>query len=45
VTLNTEDPNNLKLYEHFGYEILGHVQVSEALETWGLFRPDEVINE
>jgi GNAT superfamily N-acetyltransferase len=40
VTLTTEDPQNVKLYEHFGYEIVGHQVVSADLETWSFFRPD-----
>lgn len=41
VSLNTEDEMNLPLYEHFGYEIQGHVKVAEDLETWVMFRPDD----
>jgi GNAT superfamily N-acetyltransferase len=40
VTLTTEDPRNVPLYRHFGYEIIGHARVTDALETWGFFRPD-----
>ncbi len=40
VTLTTEDPANVSLYEHFGYRVVGHSRVSPALETWGFFRPD-----
>ena len=39
VTLTTESPPNLSLYEHFGYRRLGHERVSDELETWGFFRP------
>jgi len=39
VTLTTEDPANLPLYKHFGYEITGHARVGMHLETWALFRP------
>ena len=38
VTLNTEDPRNRTLYEHFGYRPLGHIVVAHNLETWGYFR-------
>ncbi len=38
VTLTTEHPPNLRLYEHFGYRILGHARGAPGLETWGLFR-------
>ena len=41
VTLTTEDPGNVALYRHFGYEVIGRARISDALETWGLFRPDE----
>ncbi len=40
VTLTTENPANVSLYEHFGYTVVGHSRVSPALETWGFFRPD-----
>lgn len=40
VTLTTEDPNNVELYKHLGYEIVGHQVVSAELETWSFFRPD-----
>lgn len=40
VTLSTEDPGNVALYERFGYEVVGHVRVGPGLETWGFFRPD-----
>lgn len=39
VTLTTETPANLSLYEHFGYERIGHERVADGLETWGFFRP------
>lgn len=40
VTLSTEVAENLSLYEHFGYRLLGHSVVSGDLETWVFFRPD-----
>jgi ribosomal protein S18 acetylase RimI-like enzyme len=40
VSLTTEDQSNVALYQHFGYEVLGHVRVSRELETWGMFRGD-----
>jgi ribosomal protein S18 acetylase RimI-like enzyme len=40
VTLTTEDPNNVALYQHFGYRVVGHVRITPELESWGLFRPD-----
>ena len=41
VTLTTEDPANVPLYQHMGYEIIGHAEVAPELRTWGFFRPDE----
>jgi GNAT superfamily N-acetyltransferase len=40
VVLTTETPENLPLYEHFGYRVLGHARVG-ALQTWTLFRPND----
>jgi GNAT superfamily N-acetyltransferase len=40
VTLTTEDPSNVPLYEHFGYQVVGRVQVG-PVQSWGFFRPDE----
>ena len=37
ISLTTELPQNVRLYEHFGYEVIGHARVSPDLETWGLF--------
>jgi len=39
VSLTTEDPSNVPLYEHFGYRLVGHEHVGD-IETWGLFRED-----
>ena len=41
VSLTTEVPMNVPLYEHFGYQLVGHAQVAPGLETWGLYRPNE----
>jgi GNAT superfamily N-acetyltransferase len=38
VSLTTELPRNVELYQHVGYEVTGHVQVTPGLETWALFR-------
>jgi hypothetical protein len=40
VTLTTEDPVNVPLYQRFGYRILGHVEVGADLESWGFFREE-----
>ena len=38
VTLNTEDPKNVPLYQHFGYRVIGHERVSAELQTWAFYR-------
>jgi GNAT superfamily N-acetyltransferase len=38
VSLTTEHPSNVGLYEHFGYRVRGHARVGDGLETWVLFR-------
>ena len=38
VSLTTELAENVKLYEHFGYRVVGHKRVGPGLETWGMFR-------
>lgn len=38
VTLTTEDPVNVRLYERVGYEVIGHAKIAPDLETWGMFR-------
>lgn len=40
VTLNTEDEANVPLYERFGYELVGHVEVTPGLTSWVFFRAD-----
>ena len=40
VSLTTEDPANVSLYEHYGYEIVGHAICSPDFETWSFFRGD-----
>ena len=39
VTLTTETRPNLSLYDHFGYQRIGHERVAPQLETWGFYRP------
>ena len=41
VTLTTELESNVRLYAHFGYEVIGSQSVESALTTWGMFRPDD----
>jgi len=40
VTLTTEDPANVPLYQHLGYSVHGHAEIAPGLETWSLFRPN-----
>jgi len=40
VSLTTEVEANVALYEHFGYELVGHTVITHELETWGFFRAD-----
>jgi GNAT superfamily N-acetyltransferase len=40
VSLNTEDPGNIPLYQHFGYRVIGQGRVSDELQTWGFYRQD-----
>lgn len=38
VSLTTELPRNVPLYQHFGYRVVGHARVAPELETWSMFR-------
>ena len=38
VSLSTENPRNVSLYQHFGYRVVSHDEVGVGLETWGFFR-------
>ena len=38
LTLTTETPANVRLYQHFGFEVSGEVYVAPGVNTWGLFR-------
>jgi len=40
VTLTTEDPANVPLYQHAGYQVVGHARIAPQLETWSFFRLD-----
>ena len=39
VSLTTERPANVELYQHFGYRVTGRARVGDAFDTWTLFRP------
>jgi len=41
VSLATEDPVNVPLYEHLGYRVVGEARLSDELRTWTFFRDDE----
>ncbi len=41
VTLTTEDPSNVRIYERLGYHVVGHVRIAPELESWGMFRLDD----
>ena len=36
VSLTTERPRNVALYEHFGYRVVAHREVTPGFESWGL---------
>lgn len=40
VSLTTEAPSNVALYEHFGYEVLGRAAIVPDLSTWAMYRRD-----
>ena len=40
VSLTTEDPRNVELYRHVGYEVVGEGHVPGGIRTWAMFRPD-----
>jgi GNAT superfamily N-acetyltransferase len=40
VSLSTEHPRNVPIYEHVGYRIIAHKRVAPELESWGMYRPD-----
>lgn len=42
VSLTTEDPRNVSLYQHLGYTQVGRARVAPGFETWGFFKLDPV---
>ncbi len=40
ITLNTEDPSYVPIYEHFGYKVIGQAHVSDQLRMWCFYRAD-----
>jgi GNAT superfamily N-acetyltransferase len=43
VSLTTETPENVKLYEHCGYKVVGEALVADSFQTWGLFQPRRTV--
>jgi len=41
VSGSTEDPRNVPLYEHLGYDVVGYTEVGPGLQSWSFFRPDD----
>jgi hypothetical protein len=39
VYLETALPENVALYRHFGYELLGRDKLDDAVDFWYMFRP------
>jgi GNAT superfamily N-acetyltransferase len=39
VSLTTETAENVRLYEHCGYKVVGEARVADSFHTWGLFQP------
>jgi GNAT superfamily N-acetyltransferase len=39
VSLTTEHADNVPLYQHFGYAVIGHVKIAPDLESWTFMRP------
>ena len=39
VSLTTELPSNVTLYEHFEYQVQSYARIAPDFETWTLFRP------
>ena len=37
VSLTTEDPRNVALYQHLGYRVVGEARIADDLYTWSFF--------
>ena len=42
VTLTTEVESNVALYRHVGYEVVGQGTIAPGLETWSMYRRDDL---
>jgi len=40
VSLTTEDPRNVPIYQRCGYAVQAEAQIAPGLPTWSMFRPD-----
>jgi len=38
VSLDTEVESNVNFYLHLGYELIGHANIDNNIETWGFFK-------
>ena len=38
VSLTTENPKNVELYRHFGFEVIAEAEPCPDFKTWGMFR-------
>ena len=45
VSLTTESDDNVGLYTHFGYEVVGRATVADGVKTTVMFRPDRAEGE
>lgn len=41
VSLTTENPRNVSLYRHYGYDLVGQAAVGPGLTTWGFYRRND----
>lgn len=41
VSLTTEDPANVEIYRHVGYEVVGEAWIGPDLPTWSMFRRND----
>ena len=38
ISLTTEQPRNVELYRHLGYQVVGEKRIADTLHTWSMFR-------
>lgn len=44
IALNTEKPNNVPIYRHFGYEVIGEADLG-PMHSWCMFRPSRTSSQ